>query len=83
MCGTLISVAMERKDEEGWICPRCGKVNAPFVGSCDCKSNIVTNMCCGSDHDWRLISAGNGTNGACYTYRCRKCGATKDVYDNR
>lgn len=22
---------------EGWICPRCGKVNAPWVPSCDCK----------------------------------------------
>ena len=23
--------------KEGWICPRCGKVNAPFIGWCDCK----------------------------------------------
>lgn len=22
---------------EGWICPRCGKVNAPFMLHCDCK----------------------------------------------
>ena len=21
----------------GWICPRCKKVNAPFVTECDCK----------------------------------------------
>ena len=22
---------------EGWICPRCNKVNAPDVKACDCK----------------------------------------------
>ena len=22
---------------EGWICPRCGKVHAPWVAECDCK----------------------------------------------
>lgn len=25
--------------KEGWICPRCGKVNAPFISQCTCKSN--------------------------------------------
>lgn len=25
--------------KEGWICPRCGKVNAPFIASYDCKPN--------------------------------------------
>ena len=24
---------------KGWICPRCDKVNAPNVKSCDCKSD--------------------------------------------
>lgn len=24
--------------QEGWICPRCGKVNAPWMPNCDCKS---------------------------------------------
>jgi len=22
---------------EGWICPRCGKVLAPWIRECDCK----------------------------------------------
>ena len=23
--------------QEGWICPRCGKVNAPWVIQCSCN----------------------------------------------
>ena len=25
--------------QEGWICPRCGKVNAPWVIQCSCNMN--------------------------------------------
>ena len=25
--------------QQGWICPRCGRVNAPWVMTCPCKSN--------------------------------------------
>ena len=24
----------------GWVCPRCGRVNAPWKGSCDCFNDI-------------------------------------------
>jgi hypothetical protein len=26
----------------GWICPRCGKVHAPFVRECDCPPPCIT-----------------------------------------
>lgn len=30
----------KHKVEYGWICPRCGKVNAPFRFSCDCPADV-------------------------------------------
>ena len=29
----------ENMAQEGWICPRCGKVNAPWVMQCFCNRN--------------------------------------------
>ena len=31
--------------QEGWICPRCGKVNAPWVQQCTCESKSMTVIC--------------------------------------
>ena len=35
----------------GWVCPKCDKINAPFVVSCDCNNKqdqsviYVSNIC--------------------------------------
>lgn len=66
--------------KEGWICPRCGKVNAPFVEQCTCNSSTCDNnyyyylngFC---DHVWGLTSFMRDTAGR-FCYRCCKCGKT-------
>ena len=73
--------------KEGWICPICGKVNAPFIGWCDCKqdmpvSNANDECGCGGAHEWCINSCWNTTIGSGFTYICRKCGKMKQVYDS-
>lgn len=68
--------------KEGWICPRCGKVNAPFIASCDCKpavTNGALDNADGCNHEWMTASIGATTVG-CYTQLvCRKCGKQKQI----
>lgn len=26
----------------GWVCPKCNKVNAPFMPECNCHKNTIT-----------------------------------------
>ena len=33
------------KAEQGWECPRCGRINAPWVRQCDCSRNNWTITC--------------------------------------
>jgi len=28
------------EEPKGWICPRCGRVNAPWVASCSCNGSV-------------------------------------------
>lgn len=70
--------------KEGWICPRCGVINAPFIGQCTCKSDIIKERsdipisnqiseCLKGNHKWECC--GVDTRGS--TYRCKVCGETK------
>lgn len=62
--------------KEGWICPRCGKVNAPFIGQCTCKSDNLTTSNFDGDctHDWVLSGISSDVGGMVYRYCCAKCG---------
>lgn len=32
---------------QGWLCPRCGKINAPWMGQCNCSGKPME-ITCGS-----------------------------------
>lgn len=36
---------IQPKAEQGWECPRCGRINAPWVRQCDCSRNNWTITC--------------------------------------
>ena len=44
------------KAEQGWECPRCGHINAPWVRQCDCSNTWTINTTWGShppqNDDW-------------------------------
>lgn len=66
--------------KEGWICPRCGKVNAPFAFQCICEANKQTTnamsddeLCpCGGLHDWVYLD-GTGASSSS-TFQCPRIG---------
>lgn len=50
--------------KKGWICLRCGKVNAPFIEQCSCNNTDYyyhSNGLC--DHVWRIQSLNPDKNG--------------------
>ena len=72
---------------EGWICPVCNKVNAPWVEHCDCNKNTRNSNfsnetpcsdkdCC--KHKW--VVTGVSTAGT--HYRCAYCGDIKTITYN-
>ena len=72
---------------EGWICPVCNRVNAPWVEHCDCYKNTRNSNfsnetpcsdkdCC--KHKW--VVTGVSTAGT--HYRCAYCGDIKTITYN-
>ena len=55
---------------EGWKCPQCGKIHAPFVMSCNCIS--IKNSGCLWD-GMPEISPGSGTKIGWLSCPCPKC----------
>ena len=39
--------------EQGWVCPICGNVNAPWVASCPCGGNPQTRITTSSGTDYK------------------------------
>lgn len=65
---------------QGWQCPICKRVNAPWVNSCPCNSityHISTNTTSlefsTCDHEWRY----DGLEENRFHFTCKKCGAKK------
>lgn len=68
-CERTISYELNR----GWICPRCGRANAPWVSHCDCIATETGTTNFGCIHEWECV--GVDTEG--FTLQCKKCGMTK------
>ena len=58
--------------QQGWICPRCGRVNAPWVMQCPCKSEVITytTTYASSTPDSCKSCSNHPTNGGSGIYHC-------------
>lgn len=52
----LYTIPSYSQSEKGWECPRCGRINAPWVRQCDCSRNnwtITRDDPTGGDEWWK------------------------------
>lgn len=40
---------------EGWVCPKCERVNAPWVTQCGCTSPAIVPVPCPATPQWSWI----------------------------
>ena len=81
---------MDDLNKKPWECPRCNKINAPWLAQCTCQpkdesytkelyQNAAITLCQSeSDHEWECL----GISTAGDTYRCSKCGKKKQYLLN-
>lgn len=58
---------------KGWICPRCGRANAPWVSHCDCIATETGTTNFGCIHEWESL----GADTVGFIWQCKKCGIIK------
>jgi len=66
--------------KEGWLCPQCGTVNAPFVTQCGCKEYTKSNFSYpsrfdGHQHTWKQIYPVTGG----VFFQCVICGTVEKL----
>lgn len=69
------------KMDKGWICPKCGKANAPFVKTCDCASNI-SQKCSKGEHKYTIQRTEKiDERYQIHHCKCVNCGEEKLVHE--
>lgn len=63
---------------QGWVCPRCQKVNAPTQPSCDCRATAV-----GSVYGWQTPSTTQYKDGRLQLENDRLRAALKEIVGAR
>jgi len=63
----------------GWVCPVCGRVNAPWKATCDCNgnSNYGTYAYTKNKTEKRLCMTCMYSGRPTYDYPCNECDFTK------